>query len=95
MKGSIAGQRGFVTCLTCCSTKFELPLDRSRDDLVGCRCGETLGPYLSLVAFADSEAHTPVNARVMQISAEKLALRESAPPNFIKGSNRWTRRLIF
>jgi hypothetical protein len=81
MKEAIFGSAGTIACLTCNATKFELPTDRSRDDLVSCRCGETLGPYLSLVAFANGEAHTPVNATIVHVSREKQLLQETAPPD--------------
>lgn len=58
----IIGIQGTIICRQCQNDLFILPQIRTSDELVRCKCGNQIGPYLSLVAFADGEAHTPVNA---------------------------------
>ena len=58
----ITGSNGTIACKFCGNDQFELPQDKMSDEVVQCKCGNAVGPYLSLLAFANGEGHTAVNA---------------------------------
>lgn len=51
-----------VACNGCGNVVFELPTEAARNSLIRCQCGRIVGPYRSLLAFADNDPHTSVNA---------------------------------
>lgn len=68
MKGRIVGSSGQIACRNCGNDRFEIPTDEWSDNLVSCGCGQVVGPYRSLVAFADNEGHTAVNAIIKPLT---------------------------
>src|SRR5262245_46411934 len=77
MKNMIFGSKGQVACLSCGGTRFVI-----HNEIVQCRCGEMIGRYLSLCAFANGEAHEGVNAWLTSPSLYKRLLRAVAPSRF-------------
>lgn len=62
--GRIVGSHGIVSCTRCNNDQFEILEDQKSDEVLRCRCGSVMGPYFSLVAFANGEGHTAVNANL-------------------------------
>jgi hypothetical protein len=79
MKSMIFGSKGQVACLSCGGTRFVI-----HDAIVQCRCGEMIGRYLSLCAFANGEAHEGVNAWLTSPSLYKRLLWAVTPSRFYR-----------
>jgi hypothetical protein len=82
MKNMIFGSKGQVACLSCGGTRFLI-----HDEIVQCRCGEMIGRYLSLCAFANGEICEGVNAWLTSPSLYKRLLWAVASPRFLRRDN--------
>jgi hypothetical protein len=61
-----------VKCVKCMSATLNVPDDLTGDPLVTCECGHLVGPYRSLVAALQGEAHTIIHGYFTGVTFKPL-----------------------
>jgi hypothetical protein len=70
IREQIGNYTRLASCATCGNTIFDVPDTKAFDPVIECPCGNAVGPYLSILAYANGEARTSVNARLLRRSVE-------------------------